>query len=105
MSDVRLARRAVDLHRTARSAYGSWRKVGAEVKASRRWPSLPRIVLKENPAPRLGTPRGVLEARPMAPENDWPGSALTMRQLVARSQDPYEKSDGADVDSIKRRSI
>jgi hypothetical protein len=35
MPDVRLARRASDLHRAARSADGSWRKVGAEVKASR----------------------------------------------------------------------
>jgi hypothetical protein len=34
MPDVRLARRATDLHRAARSADGSWRKVGAEVKAS-----------------------------------------------------------------------
>jgi hypothetical protein len=30
-----VARRAADLHRAARSADGSWRKVGAEVKASR----------------------------------------------------------------------
>ncbi len=35
MPDVRLARRATDLHRAARSADSSWRKVGAEVKPSR----------------------------------------------------------------------
>jgi hypothetical protein len=35
MPDVRLARRAPDLHRAAGSADGSWRKVGAEVKAPR----------------------------------------------------------------------
>ena len=37
MPDVRLARRATDLHRAARSADGSWRKVGAEVKAFTPW--------------------------------------------------------------------
>ena len=35
MPDVRLARRATDLHGATRNADGSWRKVGAEVKASR----------------------------------------------------------------------
>ena len=35
MPDVRLARRAIDLHRAARSADDSWRKVGAEVNALR----------------------------------------------------------------------
>ncbi len=35
MPDVRRARLATDLHRAARSADSSWRKVGAEVKASR----------------------------------------------------------------------
>jgi hypothetical protein len=34
MPDVRLARRATDLHRAARSADDSWRKVGAEVKVT-----------------------------------------------------------------------
>jgi hypothetical protein len=39
--DVRLARRAADLHRAARSANGSGRKVGAEVNASRLWEPAP----------------------------------------------------------------
>src|SRR3954462_13965182 len=36
MPDVRLARRATDLQRAARSADGSWRKVGTEVKVEAR---------------------------------------------------------------------
>jgi hypothetical protein len=36
MPDVRLARRTAHLHRAARSADGSWRKVGAQVKVEAR---------------------------------------------------------------------
>ena len=56
LPDVRLARRATDLRRAARSADGSWRKVGAEVKASRLGNRLGAIPLNRARSSRSATP-------------------------------------------------